>query len=252
MLEGDANVPASLVCQGFIPCAPFRPTFAVATRLLQMYYRLQVRCPHLAIQPFVRSLYDFHGVCPTVHRHIFFSHFQQIPFPSHRTQQFSNCYDLYLEIQRNVRQRVDTALQRGPTWRMKNACPTCTYKLKDEPQMRFSMLITMDGNDSLKRVTLAKTVVSEDNDTGETLQRRVPREWMDLRDVGSDYFIPRDEVDKWEKPDSSNSLHEVSDDLNLYYNPYSLHPLARVFQQSLRGAVAKHVITTYIKNVGSI
>jgi hypothetical protein len=74
MLEGDANVPASLVRQGYIPCSPFRPTFAVATRLLQMYYRLQVRCPHLAVQPFIRSLYDLHGVRPMVPYCVFFSH----------------------------------------------------------------------------------------------------------------------------------------------------------------------------------
>jgi hypothetical protein len=84
--------------------------------------------------------------------------------------------------------------------------------------MRFSMLMTMDGNDSLKRVISAKTVISEDS-AGETLQSRVPREWMDLRDVGSEYFIPRDEVDQWEKPDSPNSLHDVSEDLNLDYIP---------------------------------
>ncbi|KAF8341848.1 hypothetical protein F5887DRAFT_887753 [Amanita rubescens] len=195
MLEGDTNIPVSLVRQGFIPCSPFRPAFAVATRLLQMYHRLHVRCPHLAIQPFVRSLYDFHG----------------IPFTSHRSQQFSNCYDLYLEIQRTVRQRVDAALQRGPNWRMKNTCPACTYKLKDEPQTRFAMLITMDGNDSLKRVISAKTVISEDS-TGETLRSRVPNEWMDLRDVGSEYFIPRDEVEQWEKHDSLNSLHDPGSD----------------------------------------
>ena len=89
--------------------------------------------------------------------------------------------------------------------------------------MRFSMLITMDGNDSLKRVTSAKTVISEDGATGEVSRGRVPREWIDLRDVGSDHFIPRDEVDKWEIRNSSNSLHdEASENLNSYYNPYSL------------------------------
>lgn len=63
MEEGDPNVPAALVRQGVIPSSPYRPTFGVATRLLQMYHRIHVRCPHLAIQPFIRGLCDLHGVC---------------------------------------------------------------------------------------------------------------------------------------------------------------------------------------------
>ncbi|KAF8338601.1 hypothetical protein F5887DRAFT_843200, partial [Amanita rubescens] len=172
----DPNIPAALVRQGIIPSSPYRPTFAIATRLLQMYHRLHVRCPHLAIQPFICSLCDLHG----------------IPFASHRSQQFSNCYDLYLNIQRGVRQRVDAVLQ------------PCTYKLKDEVPMRFSMLIAMDGNDSLKRIMLTKTLISED-DEGNTLQSRICREWKDSRNVGDEYFIAREEVDKWDINGSTNT-----------------------------------------------
>jgi len=39
----------------------------------------------------------------------------------------------------------------GPLWHLKNACPTCTYILQGEPELRFSLLYMMDGNDSLKR-----------------------------------------------------------------------------------------------------
>lgn len=80
---------------------------------------------------------------------------------------------------------------------MKNACPACTYKLKDEPLMRFSMLIAMDGNDSLKRVISAKVSISND-DEGEMSRSRLCREWKDSRSVGDEYLIPREEVDKWE------------------------------------------------------
>ncbi|KIK16156.1 hypothetical protein PISMIDRAFT_113928, partial [Pisolithus microcarpus 441] len=45
------------------------------------------------------------------------------------------------------------ALQRDqPDWRLKHCCPACTYKIQDEPAMRFKMLFAQDGNDSLKRV----------------------------------------------------------------------------------------------------
>ncbi|KAG2109486.1 hypothetical protein DEU56DRAFT_874508 [Suillus clintonianus] len=39
-----------------------------------------------------------------------------------------------------------------PDWHVKHACPACTYKLTDEPELTFSLLYAMDGNDSLKRV----------------------------------------------------------------------------------------------------
>ena len=39
---------------------------------------------------------------------------------------------------------------------VKNACVPCTYRLKDEPPLKFSMLIAIDGNNSLKRVERVK------------------------------------------------------------------------------------------------
>ncbi|KAF8344672.1 hypothetical protein F5887DRAFT_1062040 [Amanita rubescens] len=141
-----------------------------------MYHRLHVRCPHLAIQPFICGLCDLHGIC------------EQIPFTSHRSQQFSDCYDLYLDIQRGVRHRVDTVLQRGPDWRVKNACPACTYKLKDELPMRFSMLIAMDGNDSLKRIMEYITKLNFPGTEG--------------------FKEPREEVDKWDISCSTNTMFD--------------------------------------------
>jgi hypothetical protein len=39
-----------------------------------------------------------------------------------------------------------------PDWRLRNACPPCTYQLEDEPRLKYSILLTLDGNNSLKRV----------------------------------------------------------------------------------------------------
>lgn len=62
MFRSDEFVAAALVRQGMIPNAPFRPTYAVSTRLLQLYHNLRCRCPHLNVQPFVKGLLDMHGV----------------------------------------------------------------------------------------------------------------------------------------------------------------------------------------------
>jgi hypothetical protein len=49
--------------------------------------------------------------------------------------------------------RVSVALGRdAPNWRLRNTCPSCFYKLEDEPVLKFSFLCEMDGNNSLKRV----------------------------------------------------------------------------------------------------
>ncbi|KAG2069884.1 hypothetical protein BDR04DRAFT_1020410, partial [Suillus decipiens] len=42
-------------------------------------------------------------------------------------EQFSNVFDIYLQILREVQSRVDGILGRDPDhWQMKGACPSCT------------------------------------------------------------------------------------------------------------------------------
>jgi hypothetical protein len=77
----------------------------------------------------------------------------------------------------------------GPDWRLKNACPCCTYRLKDEPELEYSLLFSMDGNDSLKRVLRRST--NDDGGPGPSSER------FDDRWGGSDYFLRREEVDEW-------------------------------------------------------
>ena len=37
LASGDQGIAAALVRQGLIPCAPFSPTLAITTRLLELY-----------------------------------------------------------------------------------------------------------------------------------------------------------------------------------------------------------------------
>lgn len=64
-LDPRANgvVPALILAE-MIPCAPWAPTVAIKTRVLEAYRVTHVRCPQLAIQAFVKSLCDLHGVGP--------------------------------------------------------------------------------------------------------------------------------------------------------------------------------------------
>ncbi|KAF8133150.1 hypothetical protein K438DRAFT_1787703 [Mycena galopus ATCC 62051] len=119
-----------------------------------------------------------------------------VPYRLYFREQFSIAYDLYLELRRQTDALVNSALGRdAPDWRLKHTCPACMYKLKGEDALIFSMLTTMDGNDSLKRVLRhSKTDGSEEEPTlGPSKERE------DSRDGGEDYFLSRDQVDKWAK-----------------------------------------------------
>ncbi|KAF7374056.1 hypothetical protein MSAN_00286500 [Mycena sanguinolenta] len=177
---GGDGVAAALIKQGLIPCAPWNPSVAISTRVLELYRTTHVRCPQLAIQPFVKSLCDLHGVA----------------YRPYLRDQFSVAYDVYLELRRQTDSLVNSALGRdSPKWRLKHACPACTYKLEGEEELIFSILTTMDGNDSLKRVLRrSKTDGSEDEPTlGPSKERE------DSRDGGEDYFLSREQVDRWAK-----------------------------------------------------
>ena len=67
------------------------------------------------------------------------------------SRQFTIALNQYLQILQYVRHLTLTMIcHTGPLWRLKNVCPACTYTLQGEPELKFSLLYTMDGNDSLK------------------------------------------------------------------------------------------------------
>jgi hypothetical protein len=85
------------------------------------------------------------------------------------------------------------ALGRDSTWRLKHACPACTYKLEGEDAMIFEMLTTMDGNDSLKHVLRREKVMAE---MGEPVLGK-SRERVDNRDAGDGLYLKRERVERW-------------------------------------------------------
>ncbi|KAJ7703400.1 hypothetical protein B0H14DRAFT_3526949 [Mycena olivaceomarginata] len=170
--------PALLLAQ-LVPCATWRPTVAIKVRVLEVYRVLHVCSPQLVIQSFVKSLCDLHGVA----------------FCPYLCQQFSVAYDLYLDLRRQTDERVMQALGRDSLWHLKHACPACTYKLKGEDALIFEMLVTMDGNNSLKRV-LQREKVPQTDEAGEPVVGK-SRERMDNRDAGDGYYTSRQRVEMW-------------------------------------------------------
>ncbi|KAL6299353.1 hypothetical protein BKA93DRAFT_819932 [Sparassis latifolia] len=135
MVDIFANV--SLAHHGYFGMAPVRPTVAVSFRALEAYRQLHRVCPRLSIQGQVRALCFLHSV----------------PFRRAFVNQFSIAYDVYLDILHDVGTLISIELGRNTlNWCMLNVCAPCLYQLQDEPALKFSLLATMDGNQSLKLV----------------------------------------------------------------------------------------------------
>ncbi|KAJ7619742.1 hypothetical protein FB45DRAFT_1033581 [Roridomyces roridus] len=179
---GCGGFSAALLRLGLVPSAPWTPTFVFTMATLDFYRVSHARCPQFSIYAFTKTLADLHGV----------------PVRSTMHQHFSIALDLYLDLRRRTELQVLTHLGReDPAWRMKNCCPACSYRLEGEDELIFSMLVTMDGNDSLKRVLRRGP---GDDGPGETNER-----WDD-RDASDGYYLPRAQVDEWARRRLANIL----------------------------------------------
>jgi hypothetical protein len=77
----------------------------------------------------------------------------QKPYHPYLSSQFSDAFNVYLEICRHVKRKITMALgHNDPNCRLFNSCPPCFYKLEGEPQLEFSCFVSFDGNDSLKQL----------------------------------------------------------------------------------------------------
>ncbi|KAJ7719756.1 hypothetical protein B0H14DRAFT_3098579 [Mycena olivaceomarginata] len=158
-----------------MPAAPYSPNVAITIRTLEIFRVMQLRCPRLGVQAFVRALCDIHGVPPR-------------PYLG---AQFSVAFDVYLAIRAEVDKRTQAALGRDtPNWRLKNACPCCLYKLEGEAVLHIPLLCTFDGNNSLKRFWRREREWVDDSGVavpGASKERR------DDRVAPGDRYLPREE-----------------------------------------------------------
>ncbi|KAF9049005.1 hypothetical protein BJ165DRAFT_1343532, partial [Panaeolus papilionaceus] len=165
---------------GMVPSAPEAPTVGFTIRTLELFRSASLRCPRLSIQAFTKTLCDLH----------------RYPYRSYISKQFSVAYDAYLSVLDLVNHKINVVFGRDKEgWRLRHACAPCTYKLQGEPTLKFSMFVTMDGNDSLKRLARRDRTeqVEGEKELGENHERHDPRV------VRGDYYLSREEVDRWDK-----------------------------------------------------
>ncbi|KAJ3729773.1 hypothetical protein C8R42DRAFT_570096 [Lentinula raphanica] len=172
---------ARLVRSGIIPTSPLKHSVGFTLRTISLYHKLFVRCPRLGVQPFSKAICDVEGVA----------------FRPHLSSQLYDALDVYLAIVRGVRKRTREMLGRSSRdWRMLNSCPACQYQLKEDPKLAVRMIVTMDGNDSLKRVERKSDALQEKEENGVEILPR-SREKIDRRVAGVEYFLSRAETDAW-------------------------------------------------------
>ncbi|KAJ7838328.1 hypothetical protein B0H14DRAFT_2588627 [Mycena olivaceomarginata] len=135
IVDGNVFIASAYVRQGLMPSTPHHASVVITV--------------------FVQGLCDLHVVAP--HPYL--------------GAQFSTAFDVYLSLRAAADQHMKAALGRDiPNWRLKNACPACLYELEGEPKLKRRLIVTQDGNNSLK--------------------------WFGRP---GDVFLPRSEVEEWAK-----------------------------------------------------
>ncbi|KAI6011388.1 hypothetical protein PISMIDRAFT_55938, partial [Pisolithus microcarpus 441] len=172
----------ALIYHGYIGCSPVLPTVAVSLRTLASYHQIHRICPRFGIQAQCKLLCHLHDT----------------PYRPYLNVQLTIAYDVYLDILGRVNCQMKKALGRDTdNWRMLNSCPACFYRLEDEPALDFDWLVSIDGNNSLKRWDTSTYGVS-------------PR--VDTRRARSDYWLDDDYVDRFKYEVSSRTNRDSDTD----------------------------------------
>ncbi|KAF9258297.1 hypothetical protein L218DRAFT_1005215 [Marasmius fiardii PR-910] len=136
-IPGTISIPVTLARHGLIACSPEKPGMAFSVHFLHSFQQIHRTCPRYSIDTLARSV-----------QHIHF-----LPRGSGLDEQLRSAYDTYLEILRQVKELCLKALHCDTeAAKTSTTCPLCTYQLTGENPLSPSMLIAMDGNNSLKLV----------------------------------------------------------------------------------------------------
>ncbi|KAL0057318.1 hypothetical protein AAF712_016052 [Marasmius tenuissimus] len=185
--QSSTSINVSLARHGLIGSSPDHPTLAFPLHFLHSFRQIRRVCPRYGIDSLARSV----------------QHVHYLPGGTALDDQLRTAYDAYLAILRHVKTLSLDALGRNnEASRTLTTCPSCTYKLRDEPPLHPSMLIAMDGNNSLK-------LIDTEYKSGKprTDHRTLPdHRW--LEDSHVDLF--KDEVAKSRSKSKSKSANSTS------------------------------------------
>ncbi|KAI5987211.1 hypothetical protein EDD15DRAFT_2136971, partial [Pisolithus albus] len=172
----------NLISHGYLGCSPVFPSIAFSLRTLSAFRQAHRTCPRFTIQAQCKTLCHLHS----------------IPYRPYLCTQFSLAFNVYLEVIHRVDNCIRDVLGRNSQdWRLLNECPACFYRLEDEPSLKFDWLVSIDGNNSLKRW-----------DT--TVYGKTPRE--DSRTARSTYWLSNAEVDRFKYEVKAKQVYDWETD----------------------------------------
>ncbi|KAG1803263.1 hypothetical protein EV424DRAFT_1474585 [Suillus variegatus] len=133
----------TLIHHGYLGCSPLFPTVAISIRTLAAYRQAHRTCPRFSIQAQCKALCHLHN----------------IPYRPYLNAQFSDAYDIYLEILHRVDVLINQALNRSsPNW------PDGTAR-KDSRRFRSDYWLDRSTVDRFKDEVRGQTVDVEQTDT---------------------------------------------------------------------------------------
>jgi hypothetical protein len=114
--SNEANV--SLIKLGLLGCSPHMPTTAITIDTLEIYHQIHRWQSSFSVQAMAKVICALHGVScfgiPSCHPRLYIS---QVNYMQTFRDQLVVAFDVYLDILRYVRRRVDQALGRdSPEW----------------------------------------------------------------------------------------------------------------------------------------
>ena len=99
-----------------------------------------------------------------------------------------------MEILSRISATLDSLTSESPNDVYAHACPACVYKLDAEEALEHSMLLCMDGNESVKRMRRVRRIGEESNQKD---SKSMVIERHDDRRRGATYFLEAAEVDEF-------------------------------------------------------
>lgn len=111
-----------------------------------------------------------------------------------------------------MREEIDKQLAKAlnrdtVNYEVANACPACTFTLEEEESLKYSLLVAMDGNNSLKRAGRKKY---DRDDKGKRIKGTVIEREMG-KTYESDVYLSEEFVDKFKYEVKSRKPEQVSE-----------------------------------------
>ena len=139
---------------GYLGCSPLHPTVTISLRTLSAYRQIHRTCPRFSIEAISKVLCYMHKV-----RECFDTNYvaliyapRKMPYHSYLRNQFTIAYDIYMDICERVSKQIHVELGYDSASRLSRLCPPCFSPAPGEEKMEFSVLVSMDGNNSLKQI----------------------------------------------------------------------------------------------------